>query len=68
MAAFFDLLAALVVGILVWKGHVLRGLTMKMLLATEEGEKLNVGSESEGSVTESGEVEVVKVEGAWKAL
>ena len=42
MAAFFDVLVALLIALLAWKGHILRRYTMKSLTVTEEGLKLIV--------------------------
>ena len=40
MAAFFETFAAILIALLAWKGHSLRRLSPKGLLATEDGEKL----------------------------
>ncbi|KAI9812641.1 MAG: hypothetical protein M1827_004630 [Pycnora praestabilis] len=42
MAAFFDLGAALGVGVLLWKGRTLRRFNPRSLQATEEGEKIAI--------------------------
>ena len=49
MAAFFDVFAALLIGVLVWKGKTLRRYTPKSLLATEEGSVITIGEANEGS-------------------
>lgn len=41
MAAFFDLMAAFLIGLLVWKDKVLRQLSPKSLVSTEEGERID---------------------------
>lgn len=51
-AAFLNVFAGLLIGILIWKGSVLRTIGLKSIFATEDGEMVTLPSDAESSVSE----------------